>query len=71
MDSAKEYKEKGNGSPIQHLSLADVPIGKVHVLALSTDNSILAASISGDIRFYSVHNFLSKVMLVLYLDVGY
>ncbi|XP_054821316.1 nuclear pore complex protein NUP214 isoform X3 [Prosopis cineraria] len=60
MDSAKEFKEKGSGSPIQQLSLADVSIGKVHILALSTDNSTVAASVSGDIQFFSVDNLLSK-----------
>ena len=60
MDSAIEFK-KGNGSPIQQLSLVDVPIGKVHILALSSDNALLAASASGDMRFYLVENFLRKV----------
>ncbi|KAF7836921.1 nuclear pore complex protein NUP214 [Senna tora] len=59
MDSAKEYK-KGSGSPIQQLSLVDISIGKVKILALSTDNSTVAASVSGDIRFFSVDNLLSK-----------
>ncbi|MED6124122.1 hypothetical protein PIB30_056125 [Stylosanthes scabra] len=60
IDSAKEFKEKGSGSLVQQLSLVDVSIGRVHCLALSTDNSTLAASVSGDIRFYSVPNFLNK-----------
>lgn len=61
MDSAKEYKEKGSGSPIQQLSLVEIPIGKVNTLALSADNSTVAASVSGDIRFFSVDSLLSKV----------
>ncbi|KAL1332925.1 hypothetical protein HN51_061691 [Arachis hypogaea] len=60
IDSANEFKEKGSGSLVQQLSLVDVSIGRVHCLALSTDNSTLAASVSGDIRFYSVPNFLNK-----------
>lgn len=60
IDSANEFKEKESGSPVQKLSLVDVSIGRVRVLALSTDNSMLAASVSGDIWFYSVENFLNK-----------
>ncbi|KAI9121816.1 hypothetical protein K1719_007206 [Acacia pycnantha] len=60
MDSAKEFKEKGSGSPIEQLSIAAVSIGKVHILALSTDNSTVAASVSGDIHFFLVDNLLSK-----------
>jgi len=63
IDSAKEFKEKGNGSPVEQLSLVDVPIGRVRSLAISTDNLTLAAvaSGSGDISFYSVESFLNKV----------
>ncbi|KAG5093300.1 hypothetical protein JHK84_048888 [Glycine max] len=60
IDSAKELKDKGSGSPVEQLSLVDVPVGRVRALALSTDNSTLAASVSGDIRFYSVESFLNK-----------
>ncbi|XP_027355036.1 nuclear pore complex protein NUP214 isoform X2 [Abrus precatorius] len=60
IDSANEFKDKGSGSPVQQLSLVDVSVGMVRILALSTDNSMLAASGSSDIRFYSVENFLSK-----------
>ncbi|KAK7357242.1 hypothetical protein VNO80_16526 [Phaseolus coccineus] len=62
IDSANEFKEKGNGSPVEQLSLVDVPIGRVRALALSTDNLTLAAvaSVSGDIWFYSVESFLNK-----------
>ncbi|KAK4270922.1 hypothetical protein QN277_019687 [Acacia crassicarpa] len=60
MDLAKEFKEKGSGSPIEQLSIAAVSIGKVHILALSTDNSTVAASVSGDIHFFLVDNLLSK-----------
>lgn len=60
IDSAKEFKDKGSGSPVQQLSLVDVSIGRVRILALSTDNLTLAASVSGDIRFYSVRDFVNK-----------
>ncbi|KOM35896.1 hypothetical protein LR48_Vigan02g204600 [Vigna angularis] len=62
IDSANEFKEKRNGSPVQQLSLVDVSIGRIRSLTLSTDNLTLAAvtSLSGDIRFYSVESFLNK-----------
>nr|KYP50091.1 hypothetical protein KK1_028167 [Cajanus cajan] len=60
IDSANEFKDKGSGSPVQQLSLVDVSIGRVRALAVSTDNSTLAASVAGDIRFYSVESFLNK-----------
>lgn len=56
---------------MQQLSLVDVSIGRVRILALSTDNLTLAASVSGDIRFYSVRDFVNKVwcdMLWLLFD---
>ncbi|KAJ1416864.1 hypothetical protein SESBI_17020 [Sesbania bispinosa] len=65
IDSAKEFKDKGSGSSVHELSLIDVPVGRVRILALSTDNSTLAASVSGDIMFYSVHSFLSKVFFMI------
>jgi len=73
IDSAKEFKEKGNGSPVERLSLVDVPIGRVRSLALSTDNLTLAAvaSVSGDIWFYSVESFLNKVHYFLSLFRDY
>ncbi|PNX54616.1 nuclear pore complex protein [Trifolium pratense] len=52
---------KGSGSAVEELSLVDVGIGRVRILALSTDNSTLAASVGGYIRFYSVDSFLNKV----------
>ncbi|KAE9601245.1 hypothetical protein Lal_00024059 [Lupinus albus] len=60
IDSAKQFKEKGTGSSVEQLSLVDVSIGRVHILALSTDNSLLAASVSGQIQFYPVDSFVNK-----------
>ncbi|CAK8571666.1 unnamed protein product [Lathyrus sativus] len=51
---------KGSGSSVEELSLVDVPIGRVRILAVSTDNSLLATAVAGDIRFYSVDSFLNK-----------
>ncbi|XP_047156552.1 nuclear pore complex protein NUP214 isoform X2 [Vigna umbellata] len=62
IDSANEFKEKRNGSPVEQLSLVDVSIGRIRSLTLSTDNLTLAAvtSLSGDIWFYYVESFLNK-----------
>ncbi|RVW48806.1 Nuclear pore complex protein NUP214 [Vitis vinifera] len=60
IELAKEIKEKGSGSSIQELSVVDVPIANVRILALSTDSSTLAASVGGDIHFFSVDSLLNK-----------
>ncbi|KAA8550937.1 hypothetical protein F0562_002621 [Nyssa sinensis] len=60
LESAKEIEDKGSGLSLQELSVVDVPIGKVHILALSADSSTLAASIGGEIHFFSVNSLVSK-----------
>lgn len=62
--SAKEMKNGGTGSSIQDLSIVDVSVGKVHVLALSNDNSFLAAVVAGDVHLFSVDSLLDKVVLL-------
>lgn len=61
MKSAEEIKEKGSGHSIQELSVVDVPIRNVHILALSTDSSMLGASVGHYIHLFSVRSLLSKV----------
>lgn len=65
--SAKDIKDKGSGRSIQELSVADVPIGKVHILAISNGNSTLAASIASGVYFFSLDSLLRKVSL----PIGY
>nr|XP_011461636.1 PREDICTED: nuclear pore complex protein NUP214 isoform X1 [Fragaria vesca subsp. vesca] len=64
MASAAEIKEKGRSAPsassVQQLSVVDVTLANLHILALSTDNSTLAATADADIRFFSVGSFLDK-----------
>ncbi|KAM5582199.1 nuclear pore complex protein NUP214 [Rosa sericea] len=60
MASAAEIKEKGSSASIQELSLVDVPLPNLHILALSTDNSTLAATADADIHFFSVGSLLDK-----------
>ncbi|XP_069149411.1 nuclear pore complex protein NUP214 isoform X3 [Solanum lycopersicum] len=60
MTSAEEIKEKGTGPSIQELSVVDVAIGKVSILALSGDESLLAACVGNKIHFYPVSALLYK-----------
>ncbi|XP_038698349.1 nuclear pore complex protein NUP214 isoform X1 [Tripterygium wilfordii] len=60
IDSAKEIKEKGTGLSLQELSVVDLPIGKVHILALSVDSSTLAVGVGGDIHLFAVDALLKK-----------
>ncbi|XP_050368451.1 nuclear pore complex protein NUP214 isoform X2 [Argentina anserina] len=64
MASAAEIKEKGrsscSSSSIQQLSVVDVPLAKLHILALSTDNYTLVATADSDIHFFSVGSLLDK-----------
>lgn len=61
--SAEEIKNGGTGSSVQDLSIVDVSIGKVHILAVSTDNSVLAAVVAGDVHIFSVQSLLDKVII--------
>ncbi|KAI8526010.1 hypothetical protein RHMOL_Rhmol13G0275200 [Rhododendron molle] len=60
IDSAKEIAGRGSGSSIKELSVVDVPIGQVYILALSADSSTLAACIDGKIHIFSVASLLNK-----------
>ncbi|XP_060973660.1 nuclear pore complex protein NUP214 isoform X1 [Cannabis sativa] len=57
-----EIKENGTSSSscsIQQSSLVDVAIGEVRILALSHDQSTLAATVGADIHFFSVDLLIS------------
>lgn len=61
MELARKIKEKGNGSgSVQESSVVDVPIGRISILALSTDSSTLAACVGADIHIFSVVSLLNK-----------
>ncbi|KAI3461921.1 hypothetical protein Pfo_018584 [Paulownia fortunei] len=60
MASAEEIKEKQTGPSIQELSLVDVPIGKVSILALSVDESLLASTMASHAHFFAVSALLHK-----------
>lgn len=59
-DVIASAKASSSSSSIQELSIVDVPIGKVHILAISTDNSTLAASIASHIHFFPLSSLLNK-----------
>lgn len=64
IELAKEIKKRGKGSgSIQELSIVDVPIGRVSILALSTDSSTLAACVGGNVHLFSVASLINKVLL--------
>ncbi|XP_076943409.1 nuclear pore complex protein NUP214-like [Bidens hawaiensis] len=60
MDAAEELKNGVQGSCIQELSVVDVSLGKVSILALSADSSMLAASVGLNLYFFSVEDLLNK-----------
>ncbi|KAF3449046.1 hypothetical protein FNV43_RR09770 [Rhamnella rubrinervis] len=61
---ALECKETGSVSSIQESSVVDVPLaGNVHILAVSFDNSTLAASVAHDIHFFSVDSLIGDKVL--------
>lgn len=64
IEKAKAIKEKGKGPCVQDSAVVDVRIGRVSILSLSSDSSTLAATIGGEIHFFSVPSLLSKVVFV-------
>ncbi|KAH0469100.1 hypothetical protein IEQ34_002332 [Dendrobium chrysotoxum] len=52
---------KGKGTCVQRSSVLDVQIGRVSILALSGDNSMLAAAVGGEIHLFFVQSLLDKV----------
>ncbi|XP_020698976.1 nuclear pore complex protein NUP214 isoform X3 [Dendrobium catenatum] len=52
---------KGKGTCVQRSSVLDVQIGRVSILALSGDNSMIAAAVGGEIHLFFVLSLLDKV----------
>ncbi|KAK2980864.1 hypothetical protein RJ640_003091 [Escallonia rubra] len=70
-DVMESAEKGGSGLSIQELSLVDLDIGKVSILALSPDSSTLAASIGSHLHLFSVTALLNKEWkpsLSCYLD---
>ncbi|ONK62815.1 uncharacterized protein A4U43_C07F8420 [Asparagus officinalis] len=58
--AAKEIKEKGKGPSVEDVALLDVKAGGISILAVSGDESTLAAAVGGKILFFSVPSLLNK-----------
>lgn len=55
----KQIKEKGKAPCIQNTSVVDVKIGRVSLLALSNDSTVLAAAVGGEIHFFYVPSLIN------------
>ncbi|KAL8262920.1 hypothetical protein R6Q59_024269 [Mikania micrantha] len=60
MNAAEELKNGDQGSCIQDLSVVDVSVKNVSILALSADSSMLAVSVVSNLYFFSVDSLLNK-----------
>ncbi|XP_065877559.1 nuclear pore complex protein NUP214 isoform X2 [Euphorbia lathyris] len=60
MDAAKEIEAKGTTTSIGDLSIANVSIGKVSILSLSSDSSTLAACVDAVVHFFGIDSLLKK-----------
>ncbi|XP_042380619.1 nuclear pore complex protein NUP214-like isoform X1 [Zingiber officinale] len=56
----KLIKENGKGPCIENSSIVDVKIGKVSLLALSNDSSVLAAVVGSEIQFFYVPSLVNN-----------
>ena len=50
---------------VQEKSILDVQIGNVHILAVSTDSSILAAIVGGVVHFFLISSLMQKVLSIV------
>ncbi|KAL8204673.1 hypothetical protein R6Q57_010296 [Mikania cordata] len=60
MNAAEELKNGDQGSCIQDLSVVDVSVKNVSILALSADSSMLSVSDVSNLYFFSVDSLLNK-----------
>lgn len=70
IESAKEIKEKGKGPSVEGASIMDVKLGRVSILSLSEDEETLAATVGGEIFFFSTLSLLKKVTICHLLQFG-
>lgn len=71
MESAVEVKDKGRGPSVGELSLIDVRVGKVSMLALSVDDATLAAVVDSHVHFFAVSALLHKVGCFVWCGVWF
>lgn len=71
LDAEKEngVKVKPRRLSIQESCILDVRIGNVSILAVGYDSSILAATVGGEIRVYSVNSLVKKVFFSLQFSI--
>ncbi|KAI5667149.1 hypothetical protein M9H77_17002 [Catharanthus roseus] len=60
MAAARKIEDEGSVPSLQDICMVDIPIGKVSVLALSTGDSWLAASVENQLHFFSISALLRK-----------
>ncbi|EPS63584.1 hypothetical protein M569_11195, partial [Genlisea aurea] len=60
MTAAEKVEVEGKCSSIQEFSLVDVPLENVSMLSLSSDDALLAASVTNEVHFFAVSALLHK-----------
>ncbi|XP_027072146.2 nuclear pore complex protein NUP214 [Coffea arabica] len=60
MGLAEEIKDNGSSQSIDELSILILSIGRVSILALSSGDSLLAASVANQLHFFSISALLHK-----------
>lgn len=57
-------KDEAENLCVQEKRILDAQIGDVHILAVSTDSSILAVTVGRAIHFFSVSSLVQKVNIL-------
>lgn len=60
MGLAEDIKDNGSSQSIDELSILNLSIGRVSILALSSGDSLLAASVTNQLHFFSIGALLHK-----------
>ena len=67
MGLAEEIKDNGNSQSIDELIILNLSIGRVSILALSSGDSLLAASVANQLHFFSISALLHKVKAIAFI----
>lgn len=68
MNLAEDIKEKGSGLSIDELCILNLSIGRVSILALSSGDSLLAASVANQLHFFFISALLLKVGALAFIS---
>lgn len=71
MASAEAIRDKEPAPSLQELSFVHVAIGKVSILALAADDSLLAATVSSHVHFFAISALLHKVFCYLCMSMAF